>query len=139
MTDIRQAIAADIPVMHHIRSTVTENALSDPGRLSERDYFPFVDAGSAWVAESTEAVIGFAALDASSGNVWALFVEPGAQQFGVGRALHDHMLAWARDQGLQRLWLTTGPATRAEGFYRRSGWQEANRTDNGEIRFERTL
>ena len=125
--------------MHRIRSTVSENELSDPGRTSERDYFPFVEAGSAWVAETTEAVAGFAALDAATENVWALFVEPGAEGIGIGRALHDHMIAWARAQGLQHLWLTTSPATRAEGFYRRSGWQEANRTESGEIRFERTL
>ncbi|HEY6513856.1 MAG TPA: GNAT family N-acetyltransferase, partial [Burkholderiaceae bacterium] len=69
-------------------------------------------------------------------NIWALFVEAGHERLGYGRRLHDTMLAWLWSQGLQRLWLSTGPGTRAEGFYRAAGWRAVGVTPHGEIRFE---
>jgi hypothetical protein len=38
--------------------------------------------------------------------------------------------------GLPSLWLSTGPDTRAAGFYRAAGWRDVGRTQHGEIRFE---
>jgi hypothetical protein len=38
--------------------------------------------------------------------------------------------------GLTRLWLTTTPETRAQGFYEAGGWTHAGVTEHGEIRFE---
>lgn len=139
VVQVRAATAADVAAMHQIRLAVRENELGERTRITERDYLSFVNAGSAWAAETSDGIAGFAALDAASRNVWALFVAPDRERVGVGRALHDHMLIWASAQGLRTLWLTTSPGTRAESFYRRCGWVEAGPTESGELRFERKL
>ena len=136
---VRQALAADIPVMQRIRFSVTENRLDDPTRITEESYLPFLAAGSIWVAETNAGVTGFAIVNAATHNVWAIFVDPSAEGMGHGRALHDRLLQWSGEQGLQWLWLSTMPGTRAEQFYRKLGWTEAGSTDNGEIRFERRV
>ena len=125
--------------MHAIRVSVQENRLSDESAITERSYLPFVSAGAAWVAEDHGGMIGFAAIDVDERRVWALFVRPDCERMGVGGALHRHMLEWAEARGLERLWLSTSPGTRAEGLYRRSGWTETGRTGDGECRFERRL
>ena len=113
--------------------------MSDPGRISEDDYRKFVDAGSGWVAENGESLVGFAIIDQAAATVWALFVDPGFEGIGVGTALHNHMIGWARGRQITKLSLTTGPDTRADHFYRAHGWQEVGRVDGGEVHFERPL
>ncbi|MEO7654679.1 MAG: GNAT family N-acetyltransferase, partial [Sphingomicrobium sp.] len=92
---------------------VRENELSEPGRIGEDDYRKFVDAGSGWVAEHNERLLGFAIIDQAAASVWALFVDPEFEGIGVGSALHDHMTGWARGRQITKLSLTTGPDTRA--------------------------
>ena len=136
-SQIRAAGLADIPSMHRIRLAVRENELSDPGRVGEDDYRDFVDASSGWVAETSAGLAGFAIVDLARATVWALFVSPEFEGQGLGTALHDHMIDWARVQRITKLSLSTGPGTRAERFYRRHGWQEAGGTPSGEVRFKR--
>jgi GNAT superfamily N-acetyltransferase len=125
--------------MHRIRRAVQENRLSYPERISEGAYLPYIEEGGAWVAETASDLAGFAILDRRAESVWALFVAPGAEGAGIGRALHCRMLDWAREQGLRTLWLTTAKGTRAERFYSSAGWMEAGTDADGEVRFERTL
>jgi GNAT superfamily N-acetyltransferase len=88
------------------------------------------------VAESDKALVGFAAADLATSSVWALFVEPGSEGKGVGRALQERLLVWAREQEIEKLYLSTAADSRAATFYAQSGWIEAGVTENGEIRFE---
>ncbi|MGI8706349.1 MAG: GNAT family N-acetyltransferase [Sphingomicrobium sp.] len=125
--------------MHRIRLAVRENRLSDPDQIDEQDYMPFVNAGSAWVAETEQGLVGFVALNAREASVWALFIDPEAEGLGMGRALHDRVLKWASEHRLERVSLTTTPGTRADRFYRRNGWQEVGHTDEDEVRLERLL
>jgi GNAT superfamily N-acetyltransferase len=136
---IRTAAAADVPAMHRIRTSVTENRLGDHSRITETCYLPYVAAGSAWVAQTSAGIAGFAILDGETNSVWALFVDQSAQGAGIGRALHDHMLDWARERGFSRLSLTTSPGTRAERFYKAVGWLQIGFTADGEARFEKHL
>ena len=136
---VRPAAVDDIPAMHRIRLSVRENRLSDPDRIAEGDYLSFVDAGSAWVVERAGMVVGFAALDGSTGTVWALFVDPEAEGAGIGTALHDHMIEWARKQKLRRLKLSTAPGTRAERFYAAAGWMREGPASSGEVLFGMSL
>jgi GNAT superfamily N-acetyltransferase len=134
---VRQAHRSDIPGMHRVRLAVTENTLA-PGAISEVDYIPAIEVtGRGWVIESAGEVIGFAIANADTGNIWAFFVDPRHHGNGVGRQLHDAMIAWLWSRGLETLWLSTEPATRAERFYRAAGWQPAGATARGELRFER--
>jgi len=133
---IRTATLADIPAMHAVRRSVRENRLGDPTRITEASYLPFVEARSIQVAVSPNGeVVGFSAVDPATENVWALFVDPGHEGAGIGRALHDAMLDWAVRHGLNALWLETAPGTRAEQFYIKAGWKMKTE-DSTEARFE---
>jgi len=124
--------------MHRIRLSVRENRLSRPDIVTEADYEPFVaTSGTSFVAEDDEGPIGFAMLDIGRAHVWALFVSPHSEGLGAGRALHDALLAAAAAKGIERLWLTTAPGTRAAEFYARLGWTACGVTASGELRFER--
>jgi GNAT superfamily N-acetyltransferase len=137
---IRPARLEDIAAMHRIRLAVQENRLSPAASIDEPSYVPFITGyGIGWVAESEDAMLGFAILDTDTKNVWALFVDPAAESRGVGRALLDRLVAGAAERGLDRLWLTTAAGTRAETFYLRAGWVRAGPTVEGEVGFERSL
>ena len=122
---IRTARLDDVPAMHRIRLAVRENALSESTDIGEPSYRPFIEAGSAWIAEGADGMLGFAAVDGAAATVWALFVDPTAQGAGTGRALERHLLAWAAGRHIGRLRLTTAPGSRAERFYLASGWSVA--------------
>jgi len=67
----------------------------------------------------------------------SLRVHPDHERQGFGRLLHDEMLSWLWSQGLEKLWLTTEPGTRAEQFYKAAGWDVKGNTDSGEVCFEK--
>jgi GNAT superfamily N-acetyltransferase len=137
VTDVlRQATMADAGSVWKVRYSVTENTLT-PGRLSDEDVRREIeDTGRGWVIEVAGVIQAFAIGNAKSGNVWALFVRPDAQGRGYGSRLHDVMVHWLREQGARRLWLTTGEATRASGFYERRGWKRVSVSRDGEARYE---
>jgi len=131
---LRQAGRADVPAMHRVRLSVRENRLVSD--VSERDYPPAIEqTGRGWVIEVDGAVVGFAIGNARSANIWALFVAPEHEGRGHGRRLHDAMVEWLFAQGLERLWLSTEPGTRAERFYRAAGWVSEGLLANGEASF----
>jgi GNAT superfamily N-acetyltransferase len=135
-TVLRQARRSDIAGMHKVRMSVQENRLVST-TLSENDYIEAIETtGRGWVVESQGTIVAFAVGDASNGSIWALFVEPGHEGRGFGRQLHDCMVAWLWQQGLERLWLTTDPGTRAHGFYEAAGWKHAGSGAHGEVRLE---
>ncbi|MFA5938311.1 MAG: GNAT family N-acetyltransferase [Sinimarinibacterium sp.] len=123
-------------MMHAARMAVTENRLVS-SVITEADYVPAIEgSGRGWVIEADDRIVGFATGNAANGNIWALFVEPGHDKRGYGRQLLDALVAWLWSQGLQQLWLTTAPGTRAQHFYEAAGWQHAGVTAQGELRFE---
>jgi N-acetyltransferase len=136
----RVATPADIPAMHAVRMSVRENVLSDPRKVQPTDYHAFIHAdGGTWVCERQGQIVAFAAANADTGNIWALFVHPDHERRGFGRVLHDAMLTWLRVRGQTTAWLTTEANSRAEHFYRAAGWSVVRVEPNGEIRFERAL
>lgn len=135
----RVASAADVPAMHRLRTRVQENRLTSPHGVSKSSYLPHVRTGSTWVAETPDGLVGFAAVDAAEQSVWALFVDPNAEGHGIGQALHQRMLTWAQEQGVENLTLSTDQGTRAARFYLRAGWIEAGTASNGEAVFRLAL
>jgi GNAT superfamily N-acetyltransferase len=132
---LRQALFYDLPGIWRVRFAVTENTLA-PGVLSDEDVIEHLQVlGRGWVMEIDERIIGFSIGNAQTGNIWALFVDPEHQGRGYGKQLHDVMIRWLWSQGLQELWLTTGPGTRAQRFYELHGWRFAG-IDAGEARYE---
>ena len=84
--------------------------------------------GAFFVARLDGVGVGCAAirlLSRSTGEVKRMFVEPATRGRGVGRALLVALEAWARDAGVERLVLETGPhQPEAIGLYLRTGFVE---------------
>ena len=122
--------------MQRVRLAVRENTLSDPTRITEADYIAAQETlGRTWVVEADGEIVAFAT-GYEAGSVWALFVHPDHEGRGYGKALHAAMVNWLWSLGHTRLWLTTGPGTRAERFYLAQGWQPRGTVSGGEIRLE---
>ncbi len=121
--------------MHRIRCAVKENRLTDPTRLGEADYIPFIaEAGETWHVTAEGRIAGFAALNHRERSIWALFVDPSCEGMGLGKLLLTKLVEQARAAGMPSLALVTTPGTRAESFYLRNGWIADGFTDNGECR-----
>jgi GNAT superfamily N-acetyltransferase len=133
---LRQAQRDDIPALHRVRLSVSENQLTS-SVLSADDYVDAIErTGRGWIVEVANEVVAFAVGNAKTGNIWALFVDPAYEGRGYGKRLHDVMVNWLWSQGLQTLWLTTQPGSRAQGFYEMAGWTYRGISDNGEYRYE---
>jgi GNAT superfamily N-acetyltransferase len=124
--------------MQRVRRSVRENRLVSTVIGDEQVREAIEKTGRGWVIELQDEVVAFAIANASNASVWALFVHPDHERRGYGRLLHDTMIEWLWAQGLNRLWLTTEPGTRAQRFYESAGWQLTGSTDRGEFRYERT-
>src|SRR5690349_19917329 len=124
----REATIQDIPQMHAIRIAVKENMLPDPAMIAEEDYVNFLTVrGKGWICKIENVIIGFAIVDLKEKNIWALFVHPDHERKGVGKKLQQMMLDWYFNNNDETVWLGTSPGTRAENFYRNSGWTEVGR------------
>jgi GNAT superfamily N-acetyltransferase len=135
----REAKPGDIRQMQVVRNAVKENMLSDPGQVTDSDCEEYITVrGKGWVCEVEGRVVGFAIADLKENNIWALFVSPEFEQKGIGKKLQDMMLDWYFSQTKETVWLGTAPGTRAETFYRKSGWSEVGTHGKGEVKFEMT-
>jgi ribosomal protein S18 acetylase RimI-like enzyme len=138
-TNIRRAGFADIPALMKLRAAVSENRHIGPNKVSCEDVAEFLDSGEIWVWEEGRRILGFSAGDTEIGWIWALFVDPGHEGRGIGRALLALACRTLVRAGFTTATLTTDPGTRAARFYRRAGWNDSGRTEDGEIIFKRRL
>ncbi|MBV9962601.1 MAG: GNAT family N-acetyltransferase [Parafilimonas sp.] len=133
----REATINDVGQLQVVRNLVKENVLSDPSIVSDKDCEEYImQRGKGWVCEIDNTIIGFAIADLKEKNIWALFVHPEFEQKGIGKKLHDIMLAWYFNHTKETVWLGTAPNTRAEKFYRKAGWKQVGTYGKGEIKFE---
>src|SRR5215471_15952095 len=130
---LRRAIATDIPAIQRVRASVRENRLGSIVISDDDVRRVLEETGRGWVVETEGEVVAFAIGNATNGNVWALFVHPDHERRGHGRQLLDTAVSWLSLQRVDKLWLTTGPGTRAEKFYRAAGWSDVGRTTKGEV------
>lgn len=139
MIEIREAAKKDLETIMEVRFSVTENVLSNPDLVTIDDCEEYIfNRGKGWVAVENDRVVGFSIVDLVENNIWALFVHPNFAQKGIGRKLHDVMLDWYFTQTSETVWLGTDLGTRAETFYRKSGWQHVGMYGN-EYKFEMTF
>jgi len=135
----REAFPGDISQIQRVRNSVNENVLSDPAIVTNADCERYlVERGKGWVCEAGNWIVGFSIVDLLDRNVWALFVDPHFEKMGIGRRLHEDMLAWYFSRADATLWLSTAPGTRAEGFYRAAGWKYVGLYRKTELKFELT-
>lgn len=138
---LRPGEIADIAAITRVRTSVRENHLS-VAQMAERGITPdsvaemMRAAPCCWVALEAGAVVGFAMVDHDSGGVFACFVDPAHEGRG-----HGGRLLRAAEAALwpahERIWLETGAATRAAGFYRARGWRDAGPAEGDQIRLEK--
>jgi len=133
----REATLEDIRQIQTIRNSVKENMLSDPALVTDSDCADYLTVrGKGWVCMIENRLVGFSIVDLKDKNIWALFVQPGFENIGIGKKLHGIMLEWYFNQTKETVWLGTAPGTRAEKFYRKAGWKEVGVHGKGEIKFE---
>lgn len=137
---IRAARETDRARITEVRNAVHENQLS-PGHASPvADTAQWIyDNGTFWVWEEDGAVQGFAVADPRDGTIFGLFIHPDYEGRGIARALLPLACNDLVKAGFAVATLTTDPGTRADRFYRRDGWREIGRQDDGQIIFEKTL
>jgi GNAT superfamily N-acetyltransferase len=137
---IRKAVRADYPRISEIRLSVRENILATSKYEGvDRTADWIFENAAFWVWEEDGAIQGFSAADPRNGEIFALFIHPAYEGRGIGRALLPLSCRLLRDRGCAVATLTTEPGTRAERFYRRAGWTEIGREDDGQIIFQKAL
>lgn len=132
--------------MFEVRTSVTENHLSLPelaARGITHDSLPGMMAGDGcgWVAVVGDDIPAFAMANAAEATVYALFVRPGHEGRGLGKALLHAAEQWLAERGCRRVWLLTDadPQVRANGFYRHLGWQDEGIQPDGQVLFVKHL
>src|SRR5215469_3995478 len=137
---IRRARDADHARITEIRNAVSENKLGEASRpLVDREYPWFRDFPGVWLWDEDGTILGFSAADTRNGSIWALFVAPGHERRGIGRALFEQACNVLRQDGHRTAWLTTQRGSRAEGFYRAAGWQVIGTSPKGELIFHSSI
>ncbi|SDJ13321.1 hypothetical protein SAMN05216189_10139 [Pseudomonas delhiensis] len=143
MIHIRPATETDVATLFAIRTSVRQNHLSHE-QLAELGITPASVAEAirlgpcCWLAEADGVAAGFAMVDGTAGEVFALFVRPEYEGRGVGRLL----LATAETSLFRehaRIWLVTdgSDGIRANAFYQRQGWRKVASLDARDVRYEK--
>lgn len=128
---IRRAVPDDAYTLARLRHEMWNEM--DPDRPAASDYrerlfvywYETLSAGRtvAWLAEGAAGPVGMVALllhhhppvpisERRRGYVTAVYVRPESRRQGLGRALMEAAIDFAREQGLQRLELRTSQAGR---------------------------
>ncbi len=139
MFTYRPATIDDIPFLAAIRLEVTENALTDPGRVPRAQYHDYLTTGGkGWVCEVDRTVVGFSIACAAEKTVWALFVHPEYEGKGIGSNLLTLAVNWLFDSGVDSVSLRTVPDTRMADMCRTKGWMPGERSQDNHIHYTLT-
>jgi RimJ/RimL family protein N-acetyltransferase len=106
--------------------------------------------GAFWVVRDETRVVGSVGverLDDRTAELHRLYLDAALRGRGIGRALVETVLAWARDEGIVRLVLWSDTRfEQSHGLYRRLGFEqlgertvEGDLNDSREYRFERDV
>jgi L-amino acid N-acyltransferase YncA len=66
------------------------------------------DDARAWIADVDGRPVAFSMAKSAERTVFAIFVRPGYEGRGLGRALMNRAEAWLFASGADEIWLTTG-------------------------------
>lgn len=135
---IRRATLDDRPAICRVHTRAIRQLCRDSytpeqieawaGLLHPDRYTEVITTREFFVAEGAGSVVGFAQLDAASGEVEAVYVDPAFVHAGVGRALLAHLEDVARSRGLESLRLAS--TLNAVSFYRHAGFEERESTEH---------
>lgn len=139
---VREASAADLDGITHVRTSVRQNHLSREqldarGITNASIAASFETTSKGWVAvEPQGRIAAFSIADRATRSIFALFVLPEYERQGLGTKLLDHATGWLFEAASDPIWLTTGADTDAAGFYALRGWRTARVEPDGQLRFE---
>lgn len=130
---IRVGTADDVEALRQIELAagarfreVGLDAIADDDPPAAEALLHHVDTGTVWVATEEHGVpIGYATASVvdDEGHLDQVSVVPTASGQGIGRALIDHVHAWARDDGRDTVTLTTFLEVAWNGpYYERLGY-----------------
>ncbi|ALU45940.1 GNAT family N-acetyltransferase [Pseudoalteromonas rubra] len=132
----REARQQDIARMSEIRLLVTENKLTDPGKITPQMYLEHIAGkGKSWVCELNGQIVGFSSAASEDGSIWALFILPQFEGLGMGKALLSLACDWLFSRTHEEISLYTQVNTRADGFYQALGWSRGAEDDLGDVSF----
>ena len=137
-TLLRDATAADVPAMFHVRTSVKENHLSEAQLahlgITPQSVVAWLNEGIAgWVAEEGGQVVGFSLADSRDASIFALFVLPTHEHRGHGSRLLTAAVEWLREKGSGTISLKTGMRSSAVAFYERRGWRKTQVLPSREV------
>ena len=139
---IRIATDSDVATLFRIRTSVKENYQSQEelaalGVTQESVGEMLYTTSRAWVAKIDDEAVAFSMAEAEQGTIFAMFVRPGYENRGAGRALMRAAEEWLFSQGHDEIWLLTGSdeRLRANGFYRHLGWSVEGREADGQLKY----
>lgn len=136
---LRRATEADLPRLFEIWTVVDEHRLLVGWQQFMVTGRRLLADGPVWVWANAHGVQGFAAVNTTTGEIEALYVDPRAQGRGIGRALLRKCCDGLIRRGHRHAWLVTSPGTRAERIYRDAGWQEAGTEPTGAVKLRKRL
>jgi GNAT superfamily N-acetyltransferase len=110
--------------------------VADDDPFSDDELRAYAEAGHAWVAAPARGddALGYLLLDVVDGaaHVEQVTVHPDAAGRGIGRALVEHLSAWATDHGFDAMTLTTFLDVPWNGpYYERLGFRHLAPDDEG--------
>ena len=137
---VRLAIEADLPRLPEIELSAVDaflNTSIPPGPLSTatpaEGWRDALEHGTLWVIDDEQGKpIGFLGAHRDGGELHILEfdVEAGHQGKGLGRLLLNHVIAWARTEGLSEVTLTTFRSIAWNApFYAKLGFVEISDAD----------
>ncbi len=141
MIRLRRADEADIDALVHLLNklfTIEQDFTPDPGK-QRRGLKLLVDANGAYIVVAVHEgdIIGMATLQTlistaeggPCGLIEDVVVDESHRGQGVGKALMNHLVVRAEEQGLTRLQLLADrDNTSALDFYRKDGWSMTSLT-----------
>jgi GNAT superfamily N-acetyltransferase len=119
----RPARLNDIPRIWQIRHGTAENRLSDPSKVSNEEVIWYIEKAITLISEDADGIQGFMCANPLNAYIWALFVIDGKHGIGHGTILMDEAEKRLAALGHRQVYLTTGPGTRAEEWYKRRGYR----------------
>jgi len=130
MIELKPAQVSDIPLLWSLRTRAVRQVCAShysPEQIEvwsdsppPESYLRLLATGCGLVAQEDDQLLGYGILDRQSGEVMALFVEPGQLGRGIGKRLMQGLEAIAEEERFTRLYLYS--SLNAADFYRAMGF-----------------
>jgi len=123
----RTATEIDEAAALYVRSGTERFTWRPQGHFQAEDFRKFAQDEEVWLALMGDALVGILAIYRPENFIHCLYVDPGAQRLGIGRALVDHIRHIVGEPLTLKLDL---PNRSAIAFYEATGWERMTGLDD---------